>query len=98
MLMLRIIDSYDTQAKRTGSWVQIPPPASEFGLILSLFWLKNLASGVCEWGLKIEHTFTGKSAWVLYRRIASNSRFKLFQDTINLRAKTSLIAIETTTF
>ena len=27
---------------RRGSWVQIPPPAPEFGHVMSLFWQKKL--------------------------------------------------------
>ena len=45
---------------RRGSWVQIPPPAPEIRLILELFWLIKPNLGSCEWGLKNEHTFTGK--------------------------------------
>ena len=45
---------------RRGSWVQIPPPALEFSPVLSVIYSKKLSLDICEWGLKFQHTFTGK--------------------------------------
>jgi hypothetical protein len=41
------------------------PPHLNFKLIESLFELKKPNLGYCEWGLKFEHTFTGKISPIL---------------------------------
>jgi len=41
------------------------PPHLSFRLTLRLFWLKKTISGLVSGGLRIEHTFTGKNAWLL---------------------------------
>jgi hypothetical protein len=60
-----------------GDGFKSHPPHSNFRHNLAVFWLEKPNWGFYEWGLKFEHTFTGKML-VFYDPGRFKYRFKIF--------------------